>query len=149
MSKQSEAYKAWYIEYYQINRQKIIDAARNRRLADPEAAKNYNKEYYQQHKDSIQAYNRQKKREYYKVNGDHIRERDRLAKALMRAQKKAKKTEEDESPDARKLPRDYLPTERLFGVPEPFHQRKRLLEVCHQGFLELPVKANPFAMTFE
>jgi hypothetical protein len=114
MSRQSDAYKAWYIEYYQINRQKIIEAARNRRLADPEAAKSYNREYYQQHKENIQSYNRQKKREYYKVNGDKIRERDRLAKAFKRVAKKAKKAEEDESPDARKLPRDYLPTERLY-----------------------------------
>lgn len=145
----SESYKIWYKEWYANNRERIIEASRERRLADPEAQKAYNREYYQRNKDKIQEYNRTKKREYYLKNREHILKRDSESKKKRRAKKKSEKQEK--SPDARKLPRDYLPTSETqpFGMPFAFHQRKKLLEICHQGFLEEPPKENPFRMTFE
>jgi hypothetical protein len=144
----SESYKIWYKEWYTNNRERIIEANRERRLADPEAQKAYNREYYQRNKDKIQEYNRLKKREYYHKNREHILKRDSESKKKRLAKKKSEKQEK--SPDARKLPREYLPTSepQAFGMPFAWHQRKKLLELCPLGFLEEQPKENPFHMTF-
>jgi len=138
----SETYRLWYKEWYQRNRKKLIENARNRRLNDPEALKNYNTEYY-------------------KVNREEILEKRAAARGRSRKVPKPLRNplpipkpqeQREESPDKRKLPRpEYLPraTEELpFGFPEEAHKRKKLLEICPQGFLEEPVRGNPFFMSF-
>ena len=146
----SETYRLWYREWYERNREKLIEAARKRRLNDPDASKTYNREYYQLHKDKIQEYNRLKKREYYQKRGDVLRERDREAKLKKRAERREAREKAKASPDARKLPREYLPTSepQPCGMPFAFPQRKKLLETCPSGFLEEQPKENPFHMTF-
>ena len=142
MSRTSEAYKVWYKEWYARNREKLLENARNRRLADPEANKTYNTEYY-------------------KLNREQILEKRAAARGRTRKEPKPirkplpkplPEPAPEESPDKRKLPRpEYLPraTEEVpFGFPEDAHRRKKLLDICHQGFLSEPPRANPFLMTF-
>ena len=130
MNQETDKKKLWQLNYYAENRERILQAAKERREKDPEAVKAYNKSYYQTHK------------ERYQVN-----------KTARKARAITKKTPQPLSkpPDARKLPKSYVTTKELpdvFGLPDDFEKRKRLLAVCHQGFFQKSVE-NPFHMTFE
>lgn len=142
----SESYRNWYKKWYAENRERLIQASKERRLADPQAIKNYNKSYYEKHKEKLQEYRRTYKKQYYEQNREHILKRD----AESKKKREAKKEKSPKSPDARKLPRDYKPTSepQPFGMPIAYHQRQKLLEICSQGFLEEEPKENPFHMTF-
>lgn len=147
----SEAYRVWYKKWYAENREAIIERAKQQRLADPEKQKEYNREYYKRNVDKIREYNRERKKKYYAEHKKELNAKLTECRRKKREEQKSKEPPAGPKPDKRKLPREFEPKETTpepFGMPFAHHQRKRLLEICHQGFLQEQPKENPFFVQF-